>query len=273
MARRQTTGAGSAPAPYDPWADFYDAVHLGLPGEAEFYVGQAVRRGGAVLELGCGTGRIAIPMAMSGVDVTGLDNSKAMLAVCRRKLRAVGRVPGKLKLVHADMRDFDLGRRFDFIAMAYRTFMHLLTPPDQRRCLETVRRHLADDGRFILNCWAPRPSTLTPVRACSAGLLQFAGRHPLDDEHSLIHFCATICDEHRQILSEEHVIHVVDENGTVLRTETLPMERAWITPREMDNLVRLCGFDVEAVFGDFDCQPFDAASTEMIWVLRKAGDV
>ena len=69
-------------AEFDSWAAYYDYLHPGLPGEAEFYGGQALRRGGPVLEAGCGTGRLAILMAMSGLKVTGVDNSAAMLAVC-----------------------------------------------------------------------------------------------------------------------------------------------------------------------------------------------
>ena len=82
-------------ADFDVWAAYYDLVHKGLPGEAEFYLGQAVKRGGPVLEVGCGTGRIAISMAMSGLDVTGIDNSAGMLALCREKMAAVG-----LSLIH-----------------------------------------------------------------------------------------------------------------------------------------------------------------------------
>ena len=87
-------------AEFDAWAEYYDIIHQGLSGEAEFYVGQAVRIGGRTLELGCGTGRIAIPMAMSGVAVTGLDRSDAMLAICREKLSAAGPLSGSPRLLY-----------------------------------------------------------------------------------------------------------------------------------------------------------------------------
>ena len=58
--------------------------------------------------------------------------------------------------------------------------------------------------------------------------------------------------------------------GAIVHTEKLAMVRTWTTAREMDNLVRLCGFRVETVFGGFDCRPFDEDSTEMIWVLKRA---
>jgi SAM-dependent methyltransferase len=268
----RSRGRGGARAEYDAWAKYYDLVNTGLPGEAEFYVGQAVRIGGRALELGCGTGRIAIPMAMSGLDVTGLDISTAMLALCRAKRRAVGKLSGKLRVVRADMRDFQLDGLFDFVAIAYRTFMHLKLPQEQRACLEAVHRHLADDGVLILNCWMPSVGFIAPLSDKFSGLLQFVGRYPLEENGlNLVHYCATSCEPLMQLIVEDHVFHTVDEDGTVHATETLSMERVWITPREMGNLVRLCGFEPEAVFGDFDCNPLTAESSEQIWVLRKAG--
>ena len=255
---------------FDCWAEYYDIVHHGLPGEAEFYIGRAVRLAGPTLEIGCGTGRIAIPMAMSGVDVTGLDNSPAMLERCGTKLEAVGEVSGKLTLVEADMADFDLGRRFAFIAMAYRTFMHLLTPDEQRSCLDAVRRHLEDDGEFILSTWAAKPSQLAPHLGPESDSVQFGGRHeaPCGDA-MLIHYCSSTYDEFHQILKESHLIHEVGADGEIVAAHNLPLVRAWTTPREMEHLLRAAGFEVKALFGDFDCAPFTEDSTEMIWVTAK----
>lgn len=259
-------------AEYDAWAEFYDLLHPGLPGEAELYVGNAVRIGGPVLELGCGTGRLAIPMAMAGLDVTGLDISRPMLAECRRKAHAVGRLRGKLKLVHADMTDFDLDREFDFIAMAYRTFMHVIEPEQQRRCLAAVRRHLSEHGVFILNVWAPRPSVIAPHISAASGAMRLVGRRALPGVpgRNLLHFCAARYDEGRQVMVEDHLIQILDKKGAIRETRTLTLVRAWMYPREMDHLVRLCGFKVESVMGDFDGAPFAEPHTEMIWILRRA---
>ncbi len=258
-------------AAFDCWAEYYDLVHHGLPGEAEFYVGQAVRIGGATLELGCGTGRIAIPMAMSGVDVTGLDDSKAMLDVCRAKKRAIGKTPGKLKLVQKDMADFDLGTEFNFVAMAYRTFMHLLTTDSQRSCLAAVRRHLKDGGLLALNLWAPRPSAIAGLSRPESTGLREVGRYPIPGmDDMLVHHCASTFDASRNLLIEEHQLEEVDPKGAVLRSVTLPLIRAVVTPGEMAGLVKACGFKAEALFGDFACGPFDKTSTEMIWLLKKA---
>jgi len=259
-------------AAFDCWADYYDLIHEGLPGDAEFYVGQAVRHGGPVLELGSGTGRIAILMAMSGLDVTGLDNSPAMLERCREKMGAIGPTKGSVSLVCANMARFELDARFPFIAMPYRAFMHLLTPEDQRGSLAAVHRHLADDGVFILDSWAATPTAIvTVLGAPEAGQPKRIGRYPLPGrKEAVVHYCAVSCDEFHQRIIETHVIQEVDARGNVLDEVRLPLVRVWTTPREMDNLVRLCGFNVVDVLGGFDGFPFTPASTEMIWVLKKA---
>ncbi|HJO81545.1 MAG TPA: class I SAM-dependent methyltransferase, partial [SAR202 cluster bacterium] len=93
--------------PYDPWADVYDAVYSYVRDDIPFYVEEALATGGPVLELGCGTGRVAIPITQAGVEVVGVDYSEAMLAVANRKARQIGVDPAAMNLVHGDMRDFE----------------------------------------------------------------------------------------------------------------------------------------------------------------------
>jgi SAM-dependent methyltransferase len=254
---------------YDPWAPWYDLIHQGLPGEAEFYVGQAVRSGGPLLDLGCGTGRIAIPAAMSGVEVLGLDISEAMLDLCEEKLEALGALDGSVELVQGDLRDFVLERRFPLAVMAYRTFMHLLEPEEQLAALGCVREALEPGGTLILNLWAASPALIAPLVGPSGGALRLVGRHRFEDGTGLVHYRATRCDPDGQRIHEEHLLHELDEDGRVEASHALSMERSWLTLREMGHLVARAGFEVEALFGDFDCAPPGEGSQEMIWVLRR----
>lgn len=258
-------------APFDPWAEYYDLLQKGVEGDVEFYVAQALRAQGRTLEIGCGTGRICIPMAMSGADVVGMDNSSVMLERCREKCEAVAPMSGRLELVEGDMRDFSLGERFAFIAMPYRTFMHLLTPDEQRACLAAIHRHLEPDGVFVINTWAARPSTIAPWLDPQNGALRLVDRYEDPDTGWAIHhYCASTYDEFTQILREDHTIHELDATGTVVHSTTMEMVRAWTTPREMELLAALAGFEVDAVLGDFTGALFSASSTEMIWVLTHA---
>lgn len=142
-------------------ADLYDAYGLGVPGDVEFYVQEARRAGSPVLEIGCGTGRITLPVAQAGIEVTGIDISPAMLDVARKKLGALApETRSRVKLVEADMREFSLADRFRLIMAPYRAFLALLTVDDQKRALGRFRDHLAEGGRLILNFFDPRVDLL-----------------------------------------------------------------------------------------------------------------
>lgn len=258
-------------AEFDTWAAYYDFLHPGLSGEAEFFVGQALKRGGPVLEIGCGTGRLAIPMALSGLKVTGLDNSAPMLAVCEEKAEAVRLKKNMLTLVEADMRAFRLFQKFPLAIMAYRTFMHCLSPSDQLACLKAIRRHLVPGGELLCSLWAAHPAVLARFKTAPAkGRGVLAAEVPVPGEDiTLMHYINAWRDDFRQLLYEWHRVRERDADGRILHEERLAMTRAWITPREMEHLVGRAGFEVVAVLGDFDGLPLGPEHTEMVWHLRR----
>ncbi len=255
---------------FDAWAPYYDLIHVGLPDEVPFYTALARQSGGPVLELGCGTGRITLPIALSGASITGLELSPAMLALCREKAALCGALDKKLSLVQGDMRAFKLEQRFPLILMPYRTFMHLLTPSEQVACLECVREHLTPGGLFALNLWAARPSLIPTQTSLELEKhLQLSATHTLPEENLvLLHFHSAHYDEFNQRIHELHRMVEKDPQGKTLGVQDLGMTRAWLTPREMEHLVCRCGFRVEALYGDFDASPPGPESREMIWLLR-----
>lgn len=143
-------------------ARFYD-LDNGWTGDRSYCLNLA-RGSGTVLDLGCGTGNLAIRIAGDhGADVTGVDPAGPMLALARAKRGA-----GAVRWVQADARELDLGRSFDLIVMTGHAFQVFLTGADRAACLATIARHLAPGGRFILDSrnpamrewldWAPDPS-------------------------------------------------------------------------------------------------------------------
>lgn len=258
-------------AEFDAWAAYYDLIHPGLPGEAAFYAGQAVKRGGPLLEIGCGTGRIALPIALSGLPVIGLDNSIPMLAVCREKQAQIEPISGTLDLIAADMRAFSLKRRFPLILMAYRTFMHCLNPQEQLACLDCIYQHLDTGGELLCNLWAARPGALARFSSSyDENSFQWVGTVEMPEEKIVLeHFHTAWRDDARQLLHEMHWIQEKNLRGKVVHEEYLPLLRAWITPREMEHLVHRAGFSVVNVLGDFDGAPFNGHQDEMIWHLRR----
>src|SRR4051812_40479846 len=132
----------------------YDLITAALSGVSPsiFYRTLALRYGSPVLELAVGTGRIAVPIALAGVETVGLDASEEMLRLADEKARAAS---AGIKWVHADMRNFDLGRQFQLIFVASNSFSHLYSRADIEACLGCVRRHLASSGRFVIQVFNP----------------------------------------------------------------------------------------------------------------------
>jgi SAM-dependent methyltransferase len=120
-----------------------------------FYIVYARKQQGPVLELGCGTGRVALTLAAEGFDVTGLDLSGDMLDIFREKLDKRPEIADKITIVHGNMANFDLGRNFAMIIAPFRAFQALTEDADIKNCLHLVRNHLADSGIFIVNVFNP----------------------------------------------------------------------------------------------------------------------
>ena len=137
-------------------SELYDLGGDGGEGDLDFYRAMARRTGDPVLELGCGTGRVAIPLALDGHRVTGLDTSEAQLERAQRKAADAGVEP---KFVVADMRDFALDEPFALIIVPANTFL-LVAPDDRFAALARIREHLASDGLFILDVFQPDPSLI-----------------------------------------------------------------------------------------------------------------
>ena len=129
-----------------------------------FYVGlaqEAAARGEAVLELGCGTGRVTIPMAQAGAKMTGLDSAAAMLDLARTKSAAAG---VDVRWVQGDMAAFETEETYGLVAIPFRSFLHLITDQEQKGCLEAIRRHLRPEGRLALNFYVPAGGPSPPAR-------------------------------------------------------------------------------------------------------------
>jgi len=133
----------------------YDALYGVMrdpSGDAAFYRALAEESGGPVLELGCGTGRVLMPIAALGIPCVGVDASPAMLAALRAK-----NPPPNLELMEARMESFDLGaRRFALVTSPFRAFLHLLDVPSQLAALANIRRHLAAGGAFAFDIFDPK---------------------------------------------------------------------------------------------------------------------
>ena len=253
---------------YDRWAETYDPVYSYVTEDIPFYVEEARRAGGPVLELGCGTGRVAIPIADAGVDVVGVDLSEAMLAVARRKA-AQRTLAGSLTLVHGDMRDLMGGigseEKFNLAVIPFRGFLSLLTVEDEVRALVNLKRHLAPDGRLAFNTFVPDLNMLV-----QEGDLPYHFRDVTDPVTGkrLILWHQSRFDNANQIVNARTIVEELDDDDAVKRRLYRDFQLRYVHRWEMHHLLRLCGYEVLDLFGDFDRSPFDESSTEMVWIAR-----
>ncbi|OGO49431.1 MAG: hypothetical protein A2148_08105 [Chloroflexi bacterium RBG_16_68_14] len=237
--------------------------------DLSFYESLARRSEGPVLELGVGTGRVAIPLARAGWEVWGIDLSEAMLARARYKTGQALVLPreGRLHLLPGDMRDFELGRRFDLIFAGLGTFHHLLTPDDQRSCLRCVRRHLAPGGLFVCDL---RPLLFSAwERGASVPLLHDWTRVLPSTGETVAKLRSVRADPARQVQHETHIYDRLLADGTVRRV-VATVDLRFTTRYEMEGLLREAGLELDQVYGDFDLSPYDDASEYLITVARRS---
>jgi SAM-dependent methyltransferase len=249
-------------------AKFYNCYAPGLDGDLGFYVEEAKRAGGQVLELGCGTGRILIPTAIAGVGIVGLDLSPEMLAVAREHVSKLNEdVQTRIELLEGDMASFHLDRRFQLITIPYRAFLHMLTVDDQRNCLGCVREHLEENGRLILNVFDPRLDLIAAHIGPPGALENEREFTDPETERRMRTSFATGYTPETQRVDCLQLFELLD--GDEEARTTLRLTLRWIYRYEMQHLLELCGFEVEALYGDFQRGPFKYGG-EQIWVARKA---
>jgi ubiquinone/menaquinone biosynthesis C-methylase UbiE len=251
-------------------AEFYDYVVLYRERQdVVFYVEMARESGGPVLELGCGTGRVLIPIARAGIEINGVDNSSSMLAICKQKLtRESAGVQSRVVLMQADMRNFELGRQFPLVTTPFRSFQHLLTTEDQMSCLRSAHRHLLPQGRFVLDVFNPDLDRLTNDKYLTEPEMEPEFTMP-DGRHVIRRARVLSRDTFSQIQEIELVHHVTHADGRVEElTHRFPMR--YLFRYEGEHLLARSGFKVENVYADYDKSPFGSKYPgELIFIARK----
>jgi SAM-dependent methyltransferase len=250
---------------FDPVARFYDYEQQHFTEDIPFFVDYATQCGGEVLEGACGTGRLVIPLAEAGVRITGFDISKGMLDVARKKIEQLDReTQARISLLHDDLTSFELRRTFALIVIAYRSFQCLVTKKEQGACLERVHKHLADDGLFILDLFAPRHDFLAEkkrhleLNSFYDETLGVEVRRRAEDEYN----CA------EQTLIEDRFYEWTDKDGKP-NSYKWSFELGYLFRYEAELLLEKYGFGIVDIFGDFKKAPYDYYSGEQIFVARK----
>jgi len=246
---------------YDVEASFYD-VMFDKVDDIPLYQECARKCEGAVLECGCGTARVAVPLARIGINVVGIDTNEKMLAIARKKLaKEPPDVRSRLKLVKADMRSFKLKERFSLCIIPFSTFLHILTVEDQEACLSTISQHLLPDGRLIISVFNPdlsRPQDVVRLQ-----------RVKQVDNELIMRFFTQSFDFPNQITYGRYIYDFVKPNGSMKRL-VVPFKVRYVFYDEMRQLLARTGYETESVYGDEKKSPFQPNSPLMVFVARKS---
>ena len=256
-------------------AELYDIVYADYLDDIDFYVEETQRADGPCLELGCGSGRVLIPVAEGGATVVGLDVAKPMLARARRKVAALpDDVRARITVGEGDMRTFKLDTQFALIYIPFRAFLHVMHAEDQIKVLNNIRRHLRPGGKLALNFFDPSLEYIVSHSGPIGGALHTTGESFVDPRtgHLLVEWATVHYSQHLQRIDQYFIYDEVDARGRVVGRLYRNLEMRYIFRWEFEHLLARCGFEVEALYGSFNREPYGQAGQELIWIARRSED-
>jgi SAM-dependent methyltransferase len=232
----------------DRIADVYDGLYSGLDTDGAVETLAELAGSGPVLELGIGTGRLALPLAERGLEVHGADASEAMVQKLREK-------PGgdRIPVTMGDFADVNVDGRFSLIFIAFNTLFGLLTQEDQLRCFANAAAHLADGGVFVVEAFVPDLGRFDRGQRVNVNFVE-PDRVMIDASR---HYPA------EQRVDSSHV--VITESGQRL----YPVSIRYSFPAELDLMARLAGLELSDRWGGWRRQPFDAGSPRHVSVYGR----
>jgi SAM-dependent methyltransferase len=231
---------------YDRIAGIYDPWSRSVTEDVGFYVDLALASGGPVVELGVGTGRIAVPIAQGGVEVVGVDSSPEMLARARAAAQAAG-VGHLLDLRLGDLREPPVDELVPLVICPFRSLLHLETEAEKLRALRAARTLLPPEGTFAFDVFAPSSEDIEETHD------RWLEREPGIWERAL-------WDEASRTLSLS--VRSDDTEAT--------FGLHWLSAPEWARLLEAAGFEVEALHGWFDHTPYEGGE-DMVFVARATG--
>jgi SAM-dependent methyltransferase len=248
-------------------ARIYDQEHGSYDADLPFYLRYLRRRGGPVLELGAGTGRVVAALAERGFVVTGVERSPAMLALARERIGALSRTArARATLIERDIRERLPGERaYQAAISAFNSFLHLITPDDQLRTLECVRRALRPRGLLLMELGSPFNEILNPIQDQPRYVytLPWAGRG------STTSWEIRRVDLVHQLTFILLIYDLIDAEGRLTRRTATVIQR-WIFRSELELMLARAGFHLQAVYADYACtKPYASPNDMMLVVAEK----
>ncbi|GAB4332914.1 MAG: class I SAM-dependent methyltransferase [Candidatus Abyssubacteria bacterium] len=248
------------------WAKYYDLLPVPF-NDIDFYKARIPSPDASVLELGCGTGRVLIPLAAHCGFIYGVDRSEAMLAICREKLKVAGLLRGRALVKEGDIADLKLDRKFDLIIAPYRVFQNLETEEQISGLFRTVRQHLFPSGTCILNVFNPYHSKEKMATDWVVEGETLAWELPVESGRIALYEKAQRIDPERQIIYPELTFRRFSE-GVLVDEAVLKLTMCYYYPDQFEALILKHGFTIMNTWGGYSGEPY-GEGTELVIEFRQ----
>lgn len=243
---------------YDEIADLYD-TYVNVDFDLEYFLEEAAKVQGAVLELACGTGRLSVPLVEAGVDLTCVDISENMLKVLEAKLRDRGL---EARVIHADVCELAFDQQYDLVIFPFHSYAEIVGNEPQRKVLDCVYNSLKAGQKFVCTLLNP-----TVHRRDVDGQSRVVGKHTIG-KHSLV--VTGVSRGGDPVVHREQYYEIYSKFGQLQTQKTMKMSYELVEPADFAADAEAAGFSSLAKYGDYRRSPFDASrSPVIVWELVK----
>ena len=245
-------------------AKYYDLQSFPID-DIGYYEARVPGSAARILELGCGTGRVLVPLAHRCAYLCGVDSSAAMLALCAEKVERAGLPPDRVRLVEGDVSQIHLAEQFDLITAPFRVFQLLETDAHVDALMRAIREHLAPGGTAILNAFHPNRGREEMVRSwCEPGE-HVDGETPLGGGDRLVRLHRRPRVQAEPLVVYPELIYRRYDSAGALTDEAIMKiaMRCWY-PHELRELVLSYGFTVKACWGGYSGETWGQGSELVI---------
>ncbi|MBE2220014.1 MAG: class I SAM-dependent methyltransferase [Anaerolineae bacterium] len=259
---------------YNKIAHYYDLTHADLTEDVDYILKLVASAGSAqvasagsaqtvsILELGCGSGRLLLPLARAGYHVTGIDNATVMLARAQKRLTAEPEaVQQRVTLLEADMTQFNItANRFDWAILPYNTFMHL-TPKQMSMALKKIAGSLGENGRLLIDLINP-----TAIASTTNDHLLTLENSFIDPEngHIVVQQSSSHLDENAQTLHITWLYDATPPTGGAIHRTIAQADYHYLYPHQLELLLHEAGFRLLAITGSYDNAPYTEESDRLL---------
>lgn len=238
-------------------ASIYDGMNTGTT-DLQFYKRWLpISKDASILELCCGTGRLTVPIARDGYNICGVDYNSSMLDQAKIKASKAG---VEIRFIDADIRTLNLQEKYDLIFIPFNSIHHLYTNKDLFKLFDVVKKHLKDNGLFLLDCFNPDIHNIVEGEKEENVIAEYT----TDDGRKVLIKQSMRYESKAQINRIEWHYFI---NGEFNSVQNLDMRMFF--PQELDSYLECNGFDIIHKYGGFEEEAFNDNSEKQVFVLRK----